>query len=91
MLFNFRLLFRVTCRSLFGTSGTHARLTPKRFGVLLIVAGLYCLAEITAWIGFLLDSIFFSGYRDQPVRKPVFIIGPPRSGTTFLQRLLARG
>lgn len=40
-------------------------------------------------IGFLLDNIFFSGYRQLVVNKPVFIIGIPRSGTTHLQRVLA--
>jgi hypothetical protein len=90
MLFNFRLLFRVTYRSLFNTRGTHARLTPKRLCALLIIAVLYLFAEITSWIGFLLDSIFFSRYRRIQVLRPVFVIGPPRSGTTFLQRVLAR-
>ena len=90
MLFNFKLLFRVSYRSLFYTRGTHARLTPKRLCVLFIIACLYLFTEITSWIGFLLDSIFFSGYRRIQVLQPVFVIGPPRSGTTFLQRVLAR-
>jgi len=89
MLFNFKLLFRVAYRAVFDTRGTHARLTPKRLCALLIITLLYCTAEITSWIGFFLDSILFPGYRCQEVRQPVFIIGPPRSGTTFLQRVLA--
>jgi len=89
MLFNFKLLFRVIYRSLFNSRGTHARLTPKRICVLLIIAVLYSVMEITSWIGFFLDNILFAGYRRQAVRQPVFIIGPPRSGTTFMQRLLA--
>ena len=90
MLFNFKLLFRLAYRTLFDASGTHARLTPRRLCALLIISLLYCIAEITCWVGLLLDSIFFSGSRRQAVRQPVFIIGPPRSGTTFLQRLLAK-
>ncbi|MCW8923320.1 MAG: sulfotransferase [Gammaproteobacteria bacterium] len=35
-----------------------------------------------------LDELFFSAYKQQNV-KPVFIIGQPRSGTTFLHRTLA--
>jgi hypothetical protein len=89
MLFNFKLLFQVSYRSLFHTRDTHARLTPKRLCALFIIALLYLFAEITCWLGLLLDELFFSGYRRQAVRQPVFIIGPPRSGTTFLQRLLA--
>lgn len=35
-----------------------------------------------------LDNVFFSRYRKQPIDRPIFIIGNPRSGTTFLHRLL---
>lgn len=35
-----------------------------------------------------LDKIFFPGYKDVEIRKPVFIIGHPRSATTFLHELL---
>ncbi len=37
-----------------------------------------------------LDRIFFPAYRNQPVTAPVFIVGNPRSGTTFTHRLMAR-
>jgi hypothetical protein len=42
------------------------------------------------WLGFLLDEVLFRGYRKVSVQAPVFIVGVPRSGTTFLHRLLAR-
>ena len=90
MLFNFKLLFHVAYKSLFKTRGTHARLTPKRLFSLLVISLLYCFAEITGWIGFFLDNIFFPRYRQQDIRQPIFIIGPPRSGTTYMQRLLAQ-
>lgn len=35
-----------------------------------------------------LDDIFSPGYRHVKIEKPVFIIGHPRSGTTFLHTLL---
>lgn len=41
------------------------------------------------WIGFLLDDVFFRGYRKVDIREPLFVVGMPRSGTTFLQRVLA--
>lgn len=40
-------------------------------------------------VGFLLDELLFRGYRRVAVRAPVFIVGVPRSGTTFLQRRLS--
>ena len=90
MIFNFSLLFRVAYKSIFKTRGTHARLTPKRLFSLISIALFYCFAEITGWIGFFLDTIFFPGYRQQNIRQPIFIIGPPRSGTTYMQRILAQ-
>lgn len=35
-----------------------------------------------------LDNLFFPGFRACRVEKPIFIIGHPRSGTTFLHQLL---
>jgi len=41
------------------------------------------------WICLLLDDLLFPGYRRVKVKEPLFIVGPPRSGTTFLHRVLA--
>lgn len=41
------------------------------------------------WFMRLLDHIFFPGFRKQALRTPVYIIGNPRSGTTFTHRLMA--
>ena len=90
MAFNFKLFFRLAYRTLFHTRGTNARLTPKRIFILLLMAVLYGAVEITNWLGFLLDSILFRDCRNLLIREPVFIVGVPRSGTTFLHRLLAR-
>ncbi len=37
-----------------------------------------------------LDDLFFPEYKKLQIRQPVFIIGNPRSGTTFLHRVMAR-
>lgn len=37
-----------------------------------------------------LDHLFFPGFRKVRVEKPIFIIGHPRSGTTFLHHLLTQ-
>jgi len=41
------------------------------------------------WLGFLFDELLFSRYRKVQVKSPVFIVGVPRSGTTWLQRVMA--
>lgn len=40
-------------------------------------------------LGHALDEVLFRGYRHVAVKDPIFIVGIPRSGTTFLQRLLS--
>ena len=90
MAFNLKGFVRFMFRSLFKSKGTNYRLTPKRALVLLVAFVLYSLLELVTWLGFSLDEIFFRGYRETEIREPVYIIGNPRSGTTFLQRLLAR-
>lgn len=42
------------------------------------------------WLGFLCDEIFFRKYRHIPIKQPIFVLGIPRSGTTFLHRTLAK-
>jgi hypothetical protein len=90
MVFNFKLLLRLVCKSLFATRGTNARLTAKRSVLLFLGLSAYTFSEIANWIGFLLDEIFFRSYRKLEIREPVFILGVPRSGTTYLHRLLAK-
>ncbi len=89
MTFNLRLLVRLTVRSFFGTKSTHGRLTPKRLRTLAIFYFFYPIQVAASAIGFFLDGIFYRGYRRQRVKKPVFIIGNYRSGSTLLHRLLA--
>lgn len=74
----------------FNNRGTNYRLTAKRLGVLLLALFIYIPIELIVWTGFILDEIFFPEYHDIKIKQPIFIIGNPRSGTTFLQRLMAR-
>lgn len=39
-------------------------------------------------LGFFIDSVFLGRYKKVKINKPVFLIGHPRSGTTFLHRFL---
>lgn len=57
---------------------------------MLLSLGIYLPVELVTWVGLLLDDLLFPEYREVEVHQPIFIIGNPRSGTTFLQRLLAK-
>jgi omega-hydroxy-beta-dihydromenaquinone-9 sulfotransferase len=83
-------LFTGFLTGLFGAKKNEADLNPHRFRVLLLLGILYPLMKLFQVFTFFLDDIFFPGYRRQQVEKPIFLIGNFRSGTTLLQRLLAR-
>ena len=81
---------RFLYKSFLKNKGTHYRLTLKRLGILLLSLAIYLPVEFFVWSGLTLDEKFFPTYHEIKIKQPVFIIGNPRSGTTFLQRLLAK-
>jgi len=87
---NCNAFLRFFYKNLFNYRGTNYRLTAKRLGVLLLALFMYAPIELFVWTGFILDEIFFPKFHNIRINQPVFIIGNPRSGTTFLQRLMAR-
>ena len=50
----------------------------------------FLLVQTVHWLCLLLDDVLFPAYRRVKVRAPLFVVGIPRSGTTFLHRVLAR-
>ncbi len=63
----------------------------KTFGLRIRPLGTFVMLQLRQAISATtlgLDNIFFRRYRKQPIDRPIFIIGNPRSGTTFLHRLL---
>lgn len=90
MRYDFGALARFIWKSFIKSKGKHYRLTPKRLGILLVSLGLYLPVQVIIWLGLIVDEVFFTGYQNIQVKEPVFIIGNPRSGTTFLHRLLAK-
>lgn len=60
-----------------------------RLVVLGVFLPLLLALQLIHWLGFLVDEIVFFRYRQVDVREPLFVLGVPRSGTTFLHRLLA--
>ncbi len=90
MAFNFSLLLRTLLKSLTAYHKTGARFTFRRALFLVLAPVFYFLLESITWFCFSLDDIFFREYREIVVKQPLFIVGYPRSGTTFLHRLCAR-
>jgi hypothetical protein len=85
MVFNFRGLLRFL-RLWSTTQGW----TTRRIVILVVFLIFYPVLELMIWCGLWFDKIRFKNFVREPVQSPVFIIGNPRSGTTFLHRLLAK-
>lgn len=60
----------------------------RRWAYVLFFTVLYWVMWWVVAAGRALDHVFFPSFRRQPVRQPVFIIAPPRSGTTLTQKLM---
>jgi len=82
--------FRLIYRTYFDHKGTAARLTYRRFFVISIFLPIFFLLQLFHYLGFLLDNILFKEYRNIQIKEPLFIIGVPRSGTTYLHKVLAK-
>ncbi len=90
MLFNFSLFIRLTWAALTRAGETPGRLAGKRWRVLFWWYLLIPIHNLTTQLALGLDYVLFPAFRRQAVAAPIFIIGNFRSGSTLLQRLLAR-
>ena len=69
--------------------GTLKGVSPRRWLVMALFWPLFVLLQAINGAGLLLDYLLFPDFRRVRVREPLFVVGVPRSGTTFLHRLLA--
>jgi hypothetical protein len=84
MYFNYKLFLRAEYIALFKRP-----FQLRRWGYVLLFSGLFLLFLMLVVLGRTLDQILFRRFRRQAVKAPVFIIAPPRSGTTLVQKLLS--
>jgi len=68
---------------------TERPLRLRRLFFVVFFTALFGVMWLLVAAGRALDHIFFPGFKRQPVREPVFIVAPPRSGTTLTQKLMA--
>lgn len=84
MYFHYPTLFK-----LIGLTFSRKYFSLRHAALVIIFLVPFLLLRAFVWVMRLLDYVFFPGFLKQPVRSPVYIIGNPRSGTTFTHRLLA--
>lgn len=65
------------------------RRTHGVYVVPLFLAVLFTVLRGVVWLAMKLDTLFFPKLRRTRVRRPIVLVGNPRTGTTFLQRFLA--
>lgn len=70
-------------------AASQGRLTLKRVAVMTVFLPAYTTFQCINVTALALDRLFFPGFQDVRVDRPVFVLGMPRSGTTLLHRLLA--
>lgn len=84
MYFNFRLFYKALHLSLIKSP-----FRLRRWVFVVFFVALFWGMWLIVALGRCLDHVFYRGFLTQVVREPVFIIAPPRSGTTFMQKLMA--
>ncbi len=77
---------RTMLRLAHGSATFSLRRTLFADGLVSLVTGIGAINRLAAR----LDDRLYPGHRDQPVGKPIYIVAAPRSGTTFLHRLMSR-
>lgn len=61
----------------------------RRWAYVIIFTVIYWVMWMVVALGRFLDRLLFRSFLGQEMWEPVFIIAPPRSGTTLIQRLMA--
>lgn len=84
MYFNYKLFLKAEYLALF-----RQPFRLRRWGYVLLFSALFLLFLLLVAFGRAVDQVFFRRFRRQPITAPVFIIAPPRSGTTLVQKLLS--
>lgn len=90
MIQGWLLYLRCVARALFFHRGTPIRYTRNRCIAMFLLMPLCLLLWAMHAFFLLLDELLFPRYRRVRIHAPLFVVGPPRSGTTFLHRVLAR-
>ncbi len=84
MYINLKLFGKALYLSLF-----RSRFSLRRWAYIGFFTTLYWVMWLIVAFGRALDHLLYPGFRQQPLLRPVFIVAPPRSGTTLTQKLMS--
>lgn len=89
-MYNIRIFLKLVLNTFSFRRGSIRYISLKRIGSVLLIYPFFTLVFIVNRLFLLLDELVFPGYRKQSAAKSVFIIGVPRSATTYLFNALYR-
>ena len=87
-LFSAQLYFQLCAQSL-GRQRNLGNLSWRGRLLRLLLYVVFLPVWLLHWICLFLDEVLFPGYRRTVIERPLFILGVPRSGTTFLHRSIS--
>src|SRR5690554_2985106 len=90
MPINLRLFFKLSFLQFFQSKQSQLKFSARRRAAMLLWYLVIPIHQLLTFICFHLDELFFPAYRQQEIKAPVFVVGNFRSGSTLLQRLLAK-
>lgn len=85
---NMMYLHLPTLRKILRTTFSERHFHPLHATYVVVLLTLFFVLRAVVWIARLVDRVAVPSYRNQAVDEPIYITGNPRSGTTFLHRLM---
>lgn len=89
-MYNIKLFIKLVVNSFSLNRGSLRFFCFKRIIAVAVFLPLFLITLIINWFFLLLDEVLFPGYHKLEIRKAAFIIGVPRSATTYLFNILFR-
>lgn len=87
-LYSARLYFQLCLQSL-GRQRNLGQLSWRGRLLRLLLYVLFLPIWLLHWLCLFVDELLFPGYKRTAIKRPLFILGVPRSGTTFLHRTIS--
>jgi hypothetical protein len=84
MYFHWKTFFQLLAQSF-----KKENASPRHIALAIVFPLLYFILRAFVWFCRKLDHLFYPDFKKQPLKAPIYIIGNPRSGTTFSHRLMA--
>ncbi|MAI87625.1 MAG: hypothetical protein CMF98_00585 [Candidatus Marinimicrobia bacterium] len=87
--YNFLLILKLSFKTIFLNNYVQ-NFSLKRLVVLFLFIPTFLLIQLSNRIFLFLDNFFFRGYKKVAIKKPLFIVGIPRSGTTYIHNVISK-